>query len=505
MQRLSQLLASCAVSISLASCAFAQSYDQKIESAVQKVDARIQQGPFAANWASLQNYTIPAWYEDAKFGIFLHWGLYSVPAFNNEWYSRNMYQPDMPEFKHHIATYGPQTKFGYKDFIPRFKAEKFDAKHWAELFRLSGAKYVVPVAEHHDGFSMYANSYSEWNSVKMGPRRDIIGELSVAVREQGLHFGLSSHRAEHYWFFDGGRKFDSDVQDPKFADFYGDAIPQEQPPSRPFLKDWLARSAELVDKYNPELVYFDWWIGQKPEYAPYVQKFAAYYYDRAADRKAQVVLNYKDNAMPEKIAVLDVERGHFADTRPRHWQTDTSISWKSWCYIENDDLKSSETLIQLLVDVVSKNGNLLLNVGPRADGTFAPEAEQRLLAIGNWLKVNGEAIYDTGPWKIFGEGPAQIVEGKFKEGAEKPYTSEDIRFTTKPGVLYAIAMKRPSGNRLLIKSLPASDRSIPISAVSMLGSSLKVHWKATPEGLAVELPSDVNSELPIAFKLTLKE
>jgi alpha-L-fucosidase len=505
MRKMLELFASCVVAISLGTCAFAQSYEQKIEAAMQKVDAGIPQGPFAANWDSLQNYKIPAWYEDAKFGIFLHWGLYSVPAFNNEWYSRNMYQPDMPEFKHHLETYGPQTKFGYKDFIALFKAEKFDARRWAELFRKTGAKYVVPVAEHHDGFSMYANSYSEWNAVKMGPKRDVIGELSVAIRQQGLHFGLSSHRAEHYWFFDGGRKFDSDVQDPKYADFYGDAVPQEQPPTQPFLKDWLARSAELVDKYNPELIYFDWWIGEKPEYAPYVQKFAAYYYDRAAERKAEVVLNYKNTAMPENTAVLDVERGHFTDTRARHWQTDTSISWKSWCYIENDDLKSPEALIQLLVDVVSKNGNLLLNVGPKADGTFAPEAEQRMLAIGRWLEVNGEAIYGTRPWKKFGEGPAQMTAGAFKEGSDKPYTSEDIRFTTKPGALYAIAMKRPSDNRLLIKSLPSTDPSVRIGGVSVLGSSSNVNWQATPGGVAMELPSDVNNELPIAVKIVLKE
>jgi alpha-L-fucosidase len=504
MQKIPKLLVSCAISISLGSCAFAQSYDQKVEAAIQKVDTRIQQGPFASNWDSLQNYKIPAWYEDAKFGIFVHWGLYSVAAFNNEWYSRNMYQPDMPEFKHHIETYGPQTKFGYKDFIPRFKAERFDAKHWAELFRMSGAKFVIPVAEHHDGFSMYDNSYSEWNSLKMGPKRDVIGELSLAVREQGLHFGLSSHRAEHYWFFDGGRKFDSDVQDPKYIDFYGDAIPQEQPPSQPFLKDWLARSTELVDKYNPELVYFDGWLGHKPEYAPYVQKFAAYYYDRAADHDSPVVITYKDNGIPESAAVLDVERGHFADARPRHWQTDTSISWKSWCYVENDELKSPESLIQLLVDVVSKNGNLLLNVGPKADGTFVPETEQRLLTIGKWLQANGEAIYGTRPWKKYGEGVAQTVEGQFKEGAERPYTSEDIRFTTKPGVLYAIAMKSPSRNQLLIKSLPSMDQAVRIKNVSLLGSSSKTTWKSTPEGLEVKLPADEKSYLPITLKISLQ-
>ncbi len=490
--------------ISLNAPLFAQTYEQKIDAAVKKVVAEDSKGPFAPNWQSLENYQIPQWYKDAKFGIFIHWGVYSVPAFNNEWYSRNMYQPDSPEYKHHIATYGPQSKFGYKDFIPMFKAEKFDASHWADVFRRAGAKYVVPVAEHHDGFAMYDNSYGRWNATIMGPKRDVIGELEKAIRSQGLHFGVSSHRAEHYWFFNGGRQFPSDVQDPKYADLYGDAAPQETAPSEAFRRDWLARSTELVDKYNPDLVYFDWWIGKRPEYVPYLQQFAAYFYNRAAERHKRVVLNYKEQAMPDKTAVLDVERGHFADIRERHWQTDTAISWKSWCYVENDELKSPESLVQLLVDVVSKNGNLLLDIGPKADGTIPAEQEERLLAIGKWLDTNGEAIYATHPWKKFGEGPAQSAGGAFKESEQKPYTSADIRFTTKPGTLYAIALQSPTDHKLLIKSLASGSPLTPgkIGSVDLLGSKALVKWTSTPEGLAVTLPADVQSTYPVALKIT---
>ncbi|HEX2998891.1 MAG TPA: alpha-L-fucosidase, partial [Armatimonadota bacterium] len=181
----------------------------------------IPEGPFAPTWDSLAHYTIPDWYQDGKFGIFIHWGVYSVPAFGNEWYPRNMYQQGSPEFQHHVQTYGPQDQFGYKDFIPLFTAEKFDADHWANLFRKAGAKFVVPVAEHHDGFAMYDCGYSRWNAVNMGPKRDIIGELAEAVRNQWLTFGVSSHRAEHWWFYDGGMKFPSDVQDTRYADLYG--------------------------------------------------------------------------------------------------------------------------------------------------------------------------------------------------------------------------------------------------------------------------------------------
>jgi alpha-L-fucosidase len=201
--------------------------DPRVTKAVKLVDEVAAHGPFQPTWPSLEKYETPRWYRDAKFGIFLHWGVYSVPAFDSEWYPRNMYIVGSPVYKHHIATYGPQSKFGYKDFIPLFRAEKFNPDAWAELFRKAGAKYVVPVAEHHDGFAMYDLSFSNWTAVKMGPKRAVVGELARAVRGQGLHFGASSHRAEHWWFMNGGRTFDSDVQDPRYADFYGPARPDK--------------------------------------------------------------------------------------------------------------------------------------------------------------------------------------------------------------------------------------------------------------------------------------
>jgi alpha-L-fucosidase len=184
---------------------------------------REAQGLFQPNWESLKNFRAPQWYLDGKFGIFIHWGVYSVPAFGSEWYPRQMYLQGSAEFKHHVATYGPQRKFGYKDFIPLFKAEKYDPKAWAGLFKKAGAKFVVPVAEHHDGFPMYDSALTAWCAGKMGPKRDLIGDLAAAVRGEGLVFGLSSHRAEHWWFMNGGKTFDSDVRDPKYADFYGPA------------------------------------------------------------------------------------------------------------------------------------------------------------------------------------------------------------------------------------------------------------------------------------------
>jgi alpha-L-fucosidase len=461
-----------------------------VETALKNVEAVIAQGPFQPNWPSLEKYQVPEWYLDAKFGIFIHWGVYSVPAFDNEWYPRNMYKRGEKAFDHHLSVFGPQSQFGYKDFIPRFKAEKFDARAWAGLFRKAGAKYVVPVAEHHDGFPMYDCSFSEWNAAKMGPQRDIVGELARAVRAEGLHFGASSHRAEHWWFFDQGMLFDSDVKDPRYAGLYGPAEPEKTQPSKSYLDDWLARTAEIVDKYQPELVWFDWWIEQ-PAFEAYKQKFAAFYYNRGAQWKRGVAINYKNEAFPERAAVLDIERGKLDTLRPLFWQTDTSVSIKSWGYIENDSFRSADSLVDDLVDIVSKNGCLLLNIGPRADGTIPDEVQKILLAMGQWLTVNGDAIYGTRPWKVSGEGPTQVVGGSFKDTAGKSFTAQDIRFTTRGKKLYAIALAWPENRRLLIKSLATGSAASPngIKSVRLLGAKERLEWKQTNDGLVVELPA----------------
>jgi len=495
-------LAAAATLLVLAFCIAAQSDDQKVNNTLKAVDDVVAQGPFRASWESLETYTVPEWYQNAKFGIFIHWGVYSVPAFDNEWYPRNMYLEDNPVFKHHVATYGPQSQFGYKDFIPRFKAEKFDANDWADLFRKAGAKYVVPVAEHHDGFPMYDCSFTEWSAAKMGPKRDIVGELAAAVRKRGLHFGASSHRAEHWWFFNGGTTFDSDVKDPRYAGLYGPAQPDKTQPDKAYLDDWLARTAEIVEKYQPEVLWFDWWIEQ-PAFQPYLQRLAAYYYNRGAQWKRGVAINYKLKTFPERAAVLDIERGKLDTMRPLFWQTDTSVSVKSWGYIENDQFRTPGSLVGDLVDIVSKNGCLLLNVGPKSDGTIPVEVEKTLLEIGQWLAVNGEAIYGTRTWKVYGEGPTQVVGGSFKDTESKPFTGEDIRFTSKGDTLYAIALAWPENGRLTIKSL-AADLSLTkqeIKTVQLLGSKAKLKWTRSADGLTVELPAQKPCEHAFAFKI----
>ena len=470
------------------------------------IDAVAQRGPFQPNWESLGHFQTPPWYQDAKFGIFIHWGAYSVPGFGSEWYPRKMYQPGTPEFQHHVATYGPQSKFGYKDFIPQFKAEKFDAGEWAKLFKDAGAKYVVPVAEHHDGFPMYDSELTDWCAAKQGPKRDVIGELAAAFRQEGIVVGASSHRAEHWWFFDNGMYFDSDVADPANAALYGPASNQRcaenqsEPPDQAFLDDWLLRSCEIVDKYQPQVVYFDWWICQ-PVFQPYLQRFAAYYYNRGAEWDKPVAINFKEwegRSFPDGTGVFDIERGQSADIRPDFWQTCTSVSKTSWGYVTNQDYKDVGEIVDDLIDVVSKNGTMLLNIGPQPDGAIPAKEQEMLRAIGRWLAVNGEAIYGTRPWKKFGEGPTQIVAGSFADVKRQPFTGEDFRFTTKGDTLYAIALAWPENGKLVVNSLP--DDAHQIASVELLGFDGQLPWKQTDEGLVVELPA----EPPCDYAVTLK-
>jgi alpha-L-fucosidase len=479
----------------------------KIADALHVIDTVAAAGPFQPTWESLRNYRVPDWYINGKFGIFIHWGLYAVPAFGNEWYPRNMYQPGTREFEHHVKTYGPQSQFGYKDFIPLFKAERYDPTHWADLFRRAGARYVVPVAEHHDGFAMYDCSFSDWTAARMGPRRDLIGDLAAAVREAGLVFGCSTHRAEHWWFMDGGKLFDSDVRDPRYAEFYGPAHPRDSWPDATYLDEWLVRTCELVDKYRPQLVWFDWWIEQ-PIFQPYLQKFAAYYYNRGAQWSqgpaGGVAINYKYDAFREGTAVFDVERGQLDRIRPYFWQTDTSISKNSWGYVAEQDYKSAESIIHDLVDIVSKNGALLLNIGPRADGTIPEPEEEVLLEIGRWLAINGEAIYHTRPWRLFGEGPTRVLAGAFTDTQRAPFTSADIRFTVAREALYAIVLAWPADGQVTITSL-AEGRELyerRIGQVELLGSPEPLTWTRNARGLHVALPAQKPCDHAFALRIT---
>ena len=491
-------------------------YDKQRDALLTTVERESKEGPFQPDWQSLANYQAPDWYRDAKFGIFIHWGLYSVPAYGNEWYPREMYLEGSSINKHHVATYGPLTQFGYKDFIPMFKAEHFDPQAWAKLFKDSGARYVVPVFEHHDGFAIYDSDLSDWTAKKMGPHRDLAGEIALAVRAEGLHLGASSHRIEHDWFLEGGRKQDSDVNDPKYAAFYGPAHPRLGDDgaalaedwtyvSPAYAKDWVARNAEIVQKYHPDLIFFDWWIGQ-PSVRPYVAEFAAYYYNESSKRGPVGIINSKLVDMQKTSAVLDIERGQLSSILPEAWQTDTSVSNKSWGYIENDTFKTPEFIVQQLADVVSKNGNLLLNIGPRSDGTIPQPVQEVLLDVGAWLKVNGNAIYGTRPWTSFGEGPTKVEAGSFHDTQTKPYTAQDFRFTTNRETLYAIEMAWPKEGEAVIHTL-SSDvvGARKVNSVSLLGASAELTFTQRADGLHIRVPAEAPGKYAYVYRIGFED
>ncbi len=473
-----------------------------------------REGTYRPDWDSLAAHPVPTWYAKTRLGIFLHWGVFSVPAYH-DWYARNMYIQGSPEYEHHLKRYGPQRNFGYKDFIPGFTMEKFDPEAWVRLFIGAGADYIVPVAEHHDGFQLYRSELSHWNAADMGPRRDLLGDLLREAGRAGLTIGASSHRAEHWWFMGQGRAFDSDVREPlRPGDLYWPAKPEPdhqnlfgQPePDDDFLTDWLLRCCEIVDRYRPRILYFDWWI-QHSAVKPYLKRFTAYFYNRA-ESWGGCVINYKHDAFPFGCAVPDIERGQFGGARPFLWQSDSSVMRNSWCYSTLADYKTPGEIIRDLADVVSKNGRLLLNFGPGADGSFTEQDLGILRALGGWMARNGEAIHGAVPWRVAQEGPTVIPEGPFSDGAARRFTPEDFRFTCRGKGIYAIALACPEDGVLRIRSLRGAGAGEPplfhgvVTDVRALGFEERPGWTRGADALAVRLGS-IRSELPLVLKVSV--
>lgn len=482
---------------------------------LEKIEAVIESGRYKNNWDSLSGREMPQWMYKGKLGIFIHWGVYSVPAFGNEWYSRNMYIQDTPEFTHHIKNWGFHKDFGYKDFIPLFTAQNFNPEKWSELFAKAGAKYIIPVAEHHDGFQMYDSEVSNWNAKQMGPKRDVLGELKVSFSRKGLVTGVSNHRVEHWFFMGHGKDFDRDVKEPlERGDFYWPAMKEsgsydlfsEPTPTAEFLEDWLVRCCEIVDRYKPLQFYFDWWI-QHASVKPYLKKFAAYYYNRALEWGEEVTICYKHDSLAFGTGTVDIERGKFAQPQTFRWQTDTAIAKNSWCWTENNRFKTVKSIVCNLLDIISKNGVLLLNVGPKPDGTISKEDETVLLGLGKWLEENGEAVYDTIPWRFSSEGPTVTKEGQFTDNEEVNFTSEDFRFTCRGKYIYATCLNWPESGEVSIRSLALEDASsLPIfsgiiETVEVIGGAI-VEWSRNETGLRINA-STVNRDLPVVVKISV--
>jgi len=471
---------------------------------------------FDPTWESLEQYECPQWFRDAKLGIFMHWGPCSIPGVDS-WYARNMYIEGHRTYKYHVQTYGHPSEFGYKDIIALWKAEKFDPGRLVRLYKQAGARYVVPVAVHHDNFDLWNSKWHRWNAVKFGPKKDIIGMWREAVLEQGLRFGVSVHLARSYSWFNTNKGSDKkgpyagvpyDGNDPKYVELYHEKhddtnfrYPKKPPDS--WKRSWSNRVKDLLDNYHPDLLYFDGGI----PFGQVGRSVVAYYYNQNMkwhDGKLEAVLNIKKWAdgshgdYRDGICVRDVERGVLSQITEEPWQTDTSIG--PWYWMKASRYRSVDSIVDNLVDIVSKNGNLLLNVPLRADGTLDKQAETILVELGKWMDVNGEAIYGSRPWKVFGEGPTSVEGGHFKERTE-PFTPGDIRFTSKGNVLYAICLAWPGdGETITIKSLSTEQEQARVLKVALLGWTGRLRWQRDSKGLEVQMPP----EKPCKHAFTLK-
>ena len=473
--------------------------------------------PYSPDWRSLGRYECPEWFHNAKFGIYAHWGPYSatIGSANTDWYSTNMYDAGSNANKEHLANHGPLDKFGYKDFIPRFTAEKFNADEWVDLYVEAGAKFAGPVGEHADGFAMWDSKMTRWNAVTMGPRRDVVGEMEKAVRKRGLKFMVSMH---HQWKWGWYPTTDpsTDASNPEYAGLYGPAVPKsafgrmdakggrdymdiDPSPSSEFCDEWLGKVNEVVDGYHPDLLWFDNRMSILPEH--YRLDMAAHFYNQALERDQQVVLTYKRPDMTYGSATSDLERARMPDTFPEPWLTDTSLARSSWAYAKDLEYYTADRLIDDLVDIVSKNGCMLLNIAPKPDGTIPDEQKEILRDMGKWLKLNGEAIYGSRPWLKYGEGPTVTPVGHLSDVGFDGFTSADIRFTTQGQTLYAIALGWPESGKISIKSLGQGHSPDAIKGVELIGHGGALKWTQTVDALEITLPEKAPCENAHVFKL----
>lgn len=495
---------------------------------VDSLEGGVQDIYWQPTLESLQNYECPEWFRDAKFGIYVHWGVYSVAEYG-EWYAREMYMEGHKVYNYHLENYGHPSQFGYKDLIPLWKAEKFDPDSWLSLFKDAGAKYFTPCAVHHDGFELWDSKYTPYNAVNMGPKKDLLGMMRNSSIKYGLRFGVTTHMARSISWMQTSHRSDTtgsfkgipyDGQDQRYQDLYhipyadDNRADTENPPLM-WRNYWFLRMQDLVENYQPDFIYLDSAVpfaGEDRGQTGF--KFFAWYYNlnqKWHKGKMEGVITHKGNKGPKRapffngIATLDKERNTSSYIRKRPWQTDDSIG--PWGYNKTKDYKDANAIIDKMIDIVSKNGNLLLNVPPRADGTLDEATITTLKEIGHWFDINGEGIYATRPWEIFGEGPDTKMGSRDNHS---PYTHKNIRYTqSKNGkVIFALLMGEPEASSSFLLSAFGENQpgeKIKIVGIKMLGLDEPVQYTHNAKGLIIKTPANYPNNLAVIFKIHLAD
>jgi alpha-L-fucosidase len=489
---------------------------------------------FEPTWESLKaNYEYPDWFRDAKFGIWAHWSAQCQPE-QGDWYAHEMYNPEHRDYKYHLAHYGHPSEMGFKDIDNLWHAEHWEPEKLIELYKRAGAKYFVALANHHDNFDNWDSKYQEWNSVRVGPKKDLVGGWAAAVRKAGLRFGVSVHAATSWTWFEITRN--SDPTGPKAGVPYDGVMTMAdgkgkwwegldparlynphkngEPPSQKYMNSFYRRTKDLIDQHHPDFVYFDDAILPLEKQSDVGLRIASYYYNANQqwhDGKLEAVITTKRLDLEQRRGLtMDIERSVAAGLEPLPWECGTCLGY--WHYqrdlFENHRYKTARQVVRMLADIVSKNGNLLLSVPLRGDGTMDEDEREILEGVAAWMAVNNESIYGTRPWRVYGEGPS-ITEKpeitRFGAAAEarlgQPYTSEDFRFTTKGVALYAIAFEWPESGKLRVRSLSQSATDRPIKSVRLLGVPAPLKWTQTADALEVELPATKPCDHAYALKI----